>query len=313
MQQLFHHGPRQDFCIGSIGYDECKPSFMNPIITTKYTADPTVLVYQDKVYLYTGHDESPPGSEEYVMNDWLCYSSVDLIHWHEHPSPLKAVDFSWAKGGAFATKIIRRENQFFWYVSVNHNTIPGTAIGVAVSLTPTENFKDALGKALITKEDVPHTDNEKINLDPSVLIDDDGQAYIFWGNKRCHYAKLGEDLTSMVGEIREIDLPDFEEGSHIHKRDGWYYLCYGCGMPEKVAYAMSRSIHGPWDFKGIINEVAHNCKTNRPCIIDFHGETYFFYHNGSLPGGGSHHRSVCVDRLYYSEDGNIQPIIMTKE
>lgn len=67
----------------------------NPVIRHKYTADPTALVYGDNVYLYTGHDECPPGREEYIMNDWLCFSSSDLIHWHEHPSPLKAVDFSW--------------------------------------------------------------------------------------------------------------------------------------------------------------------------------------------------------------------------
>ncbi len=46
----------------------------NPIIRHKYTADPTVIVYHDTVYLYTGHDEAPSGEERYVMNDWLCFS-----------------------------------------------------------------------------------------------------------------------------------------------------------------------------------------------------------------------------------------------
>ena len=53
-------------------------------------------------------------------------------------------------------------------------------------------------------------------------------------------------------------------------------------MPEKVGYAMSKNIEGPWQFKGIINDVPENCITNRPCIINFKNQTYFIYHNGAL-------------------------------
>jgi beta-xylosidase len=285
----------------------------NPFIKHKYTSDPTALVFNNKIYLYTGHDEAPSGTHEYMMNDWLCFSSADLRNWEDHGAPLKAKDFKWSAGGAFATKIIERRGTFFWYVSVNHKDIKGTAIGVATSSNPTEGFTDAIGEALITRNDVPFTDNEKINLDPSVLVDDDGIAYIFWGNKTCHYAKLGDDLISIDSEIKQVDLPNFEEGAHIHKRNGWYYLSYGYGMPEKVAYVMSRSIHGPWEFKGILNEIAGNCETNRPCIIDFKGDSYFFYHNGALANGGSHRRSVCVDRLFYNDDDTIKRIVMTSE
>ncbi|HEY0652027.1 MAG TPA: glycoside hydrolase family 43 protein [Chryseosolibacter sp.] len=283
----------------------------NPIIRHKYTADPTALVYNGKVYLYTGHDEAATGSNEYVMNEWLCFSSEDLITWHEYSSPLKAVDFTWSKGGAFASKIIQRNDFFYWFVSVNHKTIEGTAIGVAISTSPTGGFTDAIGQALISSDMLPIFDNSKANLDPSVILDNDGSAYIFWGNQRCFYAKLSSDLLAIDGKIKEVKLPEFQEGSHIHKRNDWYYLSYGHGMPEKVGYAMSRSIHGPWQFKGILNEVAYNCETNRPCIVDFEGKSYFFYHNGALPHGGSHRRSVCVDRLFYNSDNTIQPIIMT--
>lgn len=285
----------------------------NPIIKHKYTSDPTALVYNNKVYLYTGHDEAPVGTEEYVMNDWLCFSSPDLQNWEEHPLPLKAIDFRWSSGGAFATKIIQKNNLFFWYVSVNHKTIKGTAIGVAVSSDPTHGFKDVMNGALITMDMLPANDNQKANLDPSVLIDDDGFAYIFWGNKKCFYAKLGSDMISIDTEIKQVDITNFEEGAHIHKRNGWYYLSYGYGRPEKVAYAMSRSIHGPWEFRGILNEVAGNCETNRPCIIDFKSNSYFFYHNGGLKNGGSHRRSVCVDHLFYNPDDTMKRIIMTSE
>ena len=285
----------------------------NPIIRHKFTSDPTALVYNNKVYLYTGHDEAPVGTENYIMNDWLCFSSSDLITWEEHHNLLKATDFKWAKNGAFATNIIYRNGKFYWYAAVNHKTIEGTAIGVASSSSPTEKFEDAIGHALITRDMLPQTDNAKINLDPSVIIDNDGSAYIFWGNQKCYYAKLNDDMISLDSEIKEVELPDFEEGAHIHKRNSWYYLSYGYGMPEKVAYAMSRNIHGPWEFKGILNELANNCETNRPCIIVFKDQSYFFYHSGALKNGGSHRRSVCIDKLFYNEDNTIKPVIMTSE
>lgn len=286
----------------------------NPIIKHKFTADPTAVIVENEVYLYTGHDQAPIGVADYVMEEWLCFSSVDLIHWREHAVPLKAKDFRWSSGGAYATKMIRHAGKFYWYVAVKDAVVEGTSIGVAVSTQPADGFSDARGTALISMDMLPGgSTNDKANLDPSVLIDDDGAAYIFWGNRQCYYARLAPDLISLGGAIQAVDLPGFEEGAHLHKRNGWYYLSYGFGMPEKVAYAMSRSIHGPWIFKGILNEIAGNCRTNRPCIVDFKGKSYFFYHNGALTNGDSHHRSVCIDRLYYNDDGTMKRVIMTSE
>lgn len=285
----------------------------NPIIRNKFTADPTVLVFRDTLYLYTGHDEAPAGSEKYEMNEWLCFSSNNLTDWMEHPVPLRATDFDWASGDAYASKVIAHNNRFYWFAAVTPKNGKGKAIAVASSESPIGPFRDARGTPLITKEMIQPVDEAGDNFDPTVLIDDDGSAWIFWGKHRCFYARLGNDLLSVDGPVRKIDLPEFEEGAHIHKRNGWYYLSYGYEMPEKVAYAMSRSIYGPWDFKGILNEVPANCETNRPAIIDFRDQTYFFYHNGNLNGGGSHRRSVCIDRLYYNADGTIKPVIMTGE
>lgn len=285
----------------------------NPIIRHKYTADPTVIVHNDTVYLYTGHDEAPLNVENYVMKEWLCFSSGDMVNWKEHPVPLKGTGFSWAKGDALASKVIRRDHRFYWYVAVTHGDASGKAIGVAVSDSPAGPFSDARGSALITPDMLPPAHTGSDNYDPAVLIDDDGQAYIFWGKYQCYYAKLKENMTELEGPVRPVSLPDFEEGAHIHKQDGWYYLSYGYGFPEKVGYATSRSIHGPWEFKGILNEIAGNSQTNRPAIIDFKGRSYFFYHNGGLENGGSHRRSVCVDYLYYNPDGTMKRVMMTSE
>ena len=284
---------------------------MNPIIKNHFTADPTVLTYADKVWLYTGHDEPPEGVDDYVMKDWLCFSSPDLLNWQEHPFRLKATDFKWASGDAYASKVIERNNKFYWYVAVSHASIAGKAIGVAVSDHPAGPFTDAIGRALISGDMIPSTGNDKANLDPTVIIDAGDQAYIVWGNEDCFLAKLKDNMTELDGPVQSIVLPGFSEGANLHRHGDWYYLCYGYGMPEKVAYAMSKTVTGPWEFKGIINEVPENCETNRPAITSFKGKNYFFYHNGKLKNGGSHRRSVCADELYYRPDGTIAPVMMT--
>lgn len=285
----------------------------NPIIRHKFTSDPTVLVYNNTVYLYTGHDEAPAGSHNYLMNDWLCFSSPDLRTWEEHPVPLAARDFTWAAGDAYASKVIYHNKLFYWYAAVTHAGIPGKAIAVAISNKPTGPFKDARGTALIDQQMIPDKDRLKVNMDPTVIVDADNQAYIIWGKELCYFAKLKPNLTEIDGEIKRINLPGFAEGAHIHYRDSWYYLSYGYGFPEKVGYAMSKNITGPWQYKGILNEIPGNCETNRPAIINFRGKDLFFYHNGSLPEGGSHRRSVCVDELFYNPDGTMKRIIMTSE
>ena len=124
----------------------------NPIIKYKYTADPGAMVHDGKVYIYAGHDECPPPREHYQLNEWCVFSSPDMKTWTEHPVPLKAKDFSWAKGEAWASQVIERDGKFYWYVTVEHGTIHGKSIGVAVSDSPVGPFVDARGSALITND-----------------------------------------------------------------------------------------------------------------------------------------------------------------
>lgn len=286
----------------------------NPIIRHKFTADPAAMVYKGQVYLYTGHDEAATGHNGYVMHNWTCFTSSDMVTWTEHPSPLNVKDFAWAKADAWASQVIERNGKFYWYVALEHGTIPGKAIGVAVSDSPTGPFKDARGTALVTNDMTKAVKHSWDDIDPSVIIDKDGQAYLFWGNGTCYYAKLKSNMTELDGPIKTITLPHYTEAPWIHERDGWYYLSYAYEFPEKIAYAMSRNINGPWVYKGIINELAGNSNTNHQAIIDFKGKTYFIYHNGALAAdAGSFHRSVCIDYLYYNKDGTIKRLVMTSE
>ncbi len=84
-----------------------------------------------------------------------------------------------------------------------------------------------------------------------------------------------------------------------------------CGWPEKLAYAMSDSIHGPWEFKGLLSECAGNCNTTHPSIVELNGKTYMFTHNGTLPEGTSYSRSVTVEEIRYNPDGTMQKCDVT--
>lgn len=287
----------------------------NPIVTHKYLGDPAALVHDGRIYIYAGHDECPPPHNYYSMNEWCVLSSDDLATWTEHPVPLRATDFKWAKGDAWASQVIERDGKFYWYVTVEHAAIPGKAIGVAVADNPLGPFVDARGSALITNDMT--TERTSIgwdDIDPTVIIDDDGQAYLIWGNTQCYYARLKPNMTELDSPIMFIDLPRYTEAPWIHKRGNYYYLSYASEFPEKIKYAMSKSIHGPWQPMGILNEIAGNSNTNHQAIVEFKGEWYFIYHNGAInTDGGSFRRSVCIDRLHYNPDGTMRRVVMTTE
>ena len=169
------------FTLSSIVLLQQKAEAQNPIITDKYTADPAAMVYNDTVYLYAGRDECPTERNFYEMHEWLVYSSTDMVNWTEHPVPLKVSDFKWAADDAWAAQVIEKGGKFYWYITTTHATIHGKAIGVAVSDSPIGPFKDALGKALITNDMTTETPISWDDIDPTVWIDDNGQAYLYWG------------------------------------------------------------------------------------------------------------------------------------
>jgi hypothetical protein len=291
----------------------------NPIIQTCYTADPAPMVYNDRVYLYTSHDED--GSTWFTMNDWRLYSSYDMVNWTDHGSPLSYKVFEWAVGDAWAAQCIERNGKFYIYLPVTSAENYRPAIGVAMADSPFGPFYDPLGKPLVQ--------TDWGDIDPSVFIDDDGQAYLYWGNPSCYYVKLNEDMISYSGEIVSIPLTEvsfgkregdprratlYEEASWLYKRNELYYLFWAGGpLPEHLAYSTSNSPTGLWKYGDVLMSAEGSSFTNHPGVIDFRGNTYLFYHNGALPGGGGFTRSVCVEQLQFNPDGSIVPLKMTKE
>lgn len=304
----------------------------NPVVQTHYTPDPAPMVYKDRVYMYTGDDV--PGYGFYYMPRWRVFSSDDMVNWTDHGSPISLESFAWARERAWAAQCIERNGKFYWYIcaqTVDNNM----ALGVAVADHPAGPFKDALGKPLVST-------GTWVNIDPSVMIDDDGQAYLYWGNPGCFYVKLNEDMISYSGSIVEIPQTEasfggvrsrngnregaqtpaeppkdmYVEGPWIYKRNQQYYLMYA-GMTkgdECLSYAMSNSPTGPWQYKGkIMTNQPTNSFTNHGGIIDFKGHSYLFYHTGWLPGGGSYGRASSIEKFTYLPDGTIPAIAATRQ
>lgn len=314
----------------------------NPIVQTCYTADPAPMVDGDRLYVYIDRDEgvTPDGSEWYVMNEYRVYSTADMVNWTDHGAALPLKNFTWAKAGsAWASQCIRKGNRYYWYICCEPNT-GGRALGVATSDSPTGPFKALLGKPLL--------DGSWDYIDPSPWIDEDGSAYLVFGNPGCYIAKLNTNMTSFnttwkiegdhakktnkagVWEFIQdeasfggpkdtqegVSYKDlYEEGPWLMKRDSLYYLMYAAGgVPEHISYSTSDKPTGPWTYRGqIMRQQNTGSFTNHSGICTFKGHNYFFYHTAWLPGGSGFKRSVAVEEFKYNADGTIPEIKATKE
>ena len=275
-----------------------------PIIQTKYTADPAPMVYNDTVFLYTTHDEDD--AEGVKMQDWLLYTSTDMVNWTDHGVVASLKSFDWVKrdNGAWAEQVVERNGKFYMYCPIH-----GNGIGVLVSDSPYGPFKDPLGKPLVWQKE--HWDD----IDPTVFIDEDGQAYMYWGNPNCYYVKLNEDMISYSGDIVKLkETPEhYQEGPWFYKRNGHYYLAFASTCcPEGIGYAMSDSPTGPWKTKGYIMRPTERTRGNHPGIMDYKGKSYVFGLNYDLLKleTNTHYerRSVSVAEMHYNEDGTIQEV-----
>ena len=272
-----------------------------PLIQTKYTSDPAPMVYNDTIYLYTTHDED--GATEFAMKKWLLYTSTDMVNWQDRGPVASLADFKWARqdNGAWASQVVERNGKWYMYCP-----ILGQGIGVLVADSPYGPFRDPIGKALSKVKDTWH------DIDPTVFVDDDGQAYMYCGNEITYAIKLNEDMISTSGEMITLpDLPDYAEGPWFYKRNGHYYLVYASQCcPGGVGYAMSDKPLGPWEYKGDIVPHSSRSRANHPGVIDYKGKSYCFSMNWDLyrfkTSQHAEQRSVVAAEITYNADGTIQ-------
>ena len=314
--------------VAVMGFSLCL-SAQNPIISTVFTPDPAPFVHGDKVYLFTDHDEDGR-NRDFNMKDWMLFSTEDMVNWTYLGTQVSTATFKWARQGqrAWACQGVERNGKWYWYVCCNKAT-GGDALAVAVADDPQGPWTDAIGGPLAEGFGF---------IDPTVFVDDDGRAYLFWGNKGLWYGELNDDMVSFKNGWQEVPgyhdpkcfgelqskmnwakgqnemMTQYEEGPWVMKRNGTYYISYPAGgVPEHMAYSTAPTINGPWTYRGRIMDEAQNSFTIHGGNITFKGRDFMFYHNGGLPGGGGYNRSACVEEFKWNEDGTFPFMSFTKE
>ncbi|KAI1430037.1 glycosyl hydrolase [Xylaria sp. FL1777] len=291
----------------------------NPFVDGWY-ADPDTEFYDGKYWVF------PTSSYPYDQQTYLdAFSSVDLIHWEKHANILTIANVKWATRAVWAPAPISRNGKYYLYFGANdiqegepeEGVIGG--IGVAVADKPEGPYVDAIGKPLIGEYY-----NGAQPIDQDVFIDDDGQAYIFYGgHSHCNIAKINDDMIS-VGQFddgtsfKEITPEGYVEGTQMIKRNGKYYLMWSegswTGPNYSVSYAISDSVTGPFIKLAKILEqdsaVAKGSGHNGVINIPNTDIWYIIYHRRPLSETDGNHRVLAYDRMYFNEDGTIAPVKM---
>jgi len=280
----------------------------NPLVKHIYTADPSAHVFNDRLYVYTSHDEDT--AKYFNMIDWHVFSTNDLENWTDHGAIFGLDKISWANKWAWAPDCIERNGKYYFYYPVER-----TKIGVAVSDSPTGPFVDEIDKPLIDNEG----QIEKIGrepIDPVILIDE-GQAYMYFGCRDLRVAKLKENMMELDGDVMELEITGNEndeenfggyygEGPWIFKRNNLFYFVYsnGWGKESTLVYAIGKNPLGPFEFVGEVMEPV-NSWTSHGSIVQFKGKWYIFYHDMTL-SNNNYRRSIRFDELSFDQDGKIK-------
>lgn len=319
----------------------------NPLICDQFTADPTARVFDGKVYIYPSHDIDPSNNPHPSQPNWFCmadyhvFSSDNLTTWHDHGVILDQKDIPWGQHDAYSMWapdcIQGNDGRYYFYFPNAPKDGRGFGVGVAISDTPYGPF-------------TPQQKNiEGVSgIDPCVLQASDGNAYIFWGGGGLRVAKLKSNLLelaednpvetvkfgdhefTMVGKSVDKTLPEgFKEGPFAFERNGKYYLTYPWvrgkkgdigpdgqeidNPTETLAYAMSDSPMGPYEYKGIIMaESPTHCWTNHHSLVEYNGQWFLFYHHNDYSPSFDKNRSICADSLRFNPDGTIQQVFPTR-
>jgi hypothetical protein len=312
-----------------------------PLVSAIYTADPSVHVFNGRIYIYPSHDieagipEDDEGAH-FAMQDYHILS-MDSIGGAvtDHGVALDIKDIAWAGRQLWAPDATFTNGTYYLYFPVKDKK-DVFRIGVATSKNPEGPF-------VAEKKPIEGS----YSIDPTVFKDDDGSYYLYfggiWGGQLQRWnnntynakgelrkpdeeailprvAKLSKDMKSFAEEVREVKLIDekgnlftesqndkrFFEAAWIHKYNGKYYFSYSTGNTHFINYAIGDSPYGPFTYKGVVlNPV--NGWTNHHSIVEIKGNWYLFYHDVQL-SGKTHLRNVKVTELHYNPDGSIQTV-----
>lgn len=285
----------------------------NPIISGQFTADPTARVFNGKVYLYPSHDIPSPIDrlkEWFCMADYHVFSSSDLTEWEDHGVIVSQDKVPWVENGSYtmwAPDCVEKNGQYYFYFPATPKGEKGFGVGVAVADRPEGPFRPMWRPIKGIQ-----------GIDPCVLVDRDGQSYIYWSGMGLRVARLKDNMMELDSEPVQIDgLPEgFKEGPFAFERNGKYYLTFPWvrekNGTETLAYAMANHPMGPFTFKGIImDESPTGCWTNHHSIVEYRDQWYLFYHHNDYSPRFDKNRSTRIDSLRFNADGTIQKVIPT--
>lgn len=292
----------------------------NPIIRDQFSADPTARVINGKVYVFPSHDIPTPPNKN-LRENWFCmpdyhvFSSENLNDWIDHGTIVSQNKVPWVDSTSYsmwAPDCIERNGKYYFYFPANKNVAgpngrKGFGIGVAIADKPEGPY-------------IPrHKSIEGVfGIDPDVLIDKDGQAYLYYSMGDIYVAKLKENMIELASEPKAIaNLPEkgLKEGPFVFERNGKYYLTFPHveNKTERLEYAIGDNPMGPFIMTGVImDESETGCWTNHHSLIDYEGQWYLFYHHNDYSPDFDKNRSVCIDSLFFNADGTIQKVIPTK-
>jgi alpha-L-fucosidase 2 len=281
----------------------------NPFVRDLYTADPSAHVWSDgRLYVYPSHDVDPPRGCD-LMDRYHVYSTDDMVHWTDHGEILNSTQVLWGRpegGFMWAPDCAYKNGTYYFYFPHPSGTDWNNTwkIGVATSKKPAGDF---------TVQGYFAGIDSFAMIDPCVFVDDDGQAYFYYGGgAKCKGGKLKDNMLELDGQLQDMTgLEDFHEAAWVHKRNGIYYLSYADNTRgnNRLRYATSNRPLGPWTYRGILLDQVSS-DTNHGSVVEYKGEWYLFYHNCDISGRGNL-RSVCFDKLYYESDGSIRKVIQT--
>ncbi len=287
----------------------------NPLIMDQFTADPTARVFEGKIYVYPSHDiKAPPGyrgrPDWFVMEDYHVFSSDNLTDWKDHGVIVTQTGVQWTNPTAYAMwapDCVFKNGKYYFYFPAMAKS-GGMKVGVAVADKPYGPFRP-----------MPTPIEGIGGIDPVVLVDKDGSAYIFWAGTGTglFVAKLKPNMMELDGEPRHVDnLPEkgLIEGPFAFERNGTYYLTYPHveNKIERLEYATSKSPMGPYRQAGVIlDESASGCWTVHHSILDYKGQWYLFYHDRDLSPAFDKNRSIRADKLFFGADGSIRKVTPT--
>ena len=267
-------------------------------------ADPHIACFDGTYYIYPTTD----GIEDWGSSRFSCWSSKDLVHWKNEGVILDfETDLEWANNRAWAPCIASKNGKYYFYYSAEQQ------IGVAVSDKPTGPFKDPLGRPLIERGQYACQ-----AIDPMVFVDDDGSAYLYFGQGNCNVVKLNDDMISFdPSHVTRITPEGYNEGTFMIKRKGVYYLMWSSHDTRDprycVNYATGPSPLGPFTpgrnnpilkQKGVIKAAGHHS------VVQVPGKDQWFvaFHRFCIPDGNGYNREVCISPMRFEADGSIRPV-----